>query len=176
MKRRAELGLTLLEVMAAVALLGILYAYLAKAASQGILISGDSRWRLEASLVADEEMVALERQLLEGAPLEPGSSEAEQDRFRITREIEPYSLVLPEPAPEKAPGKAAAGESLLGSGDPSDPGILRRVKIRVIWFDGIDEQSLERVTFAYDASAVLQMIDSGPIADDANALDRSGGN
>ena len=74
MKRRAELGLTLLEVMAAVALLGILYAYLAKAASQGILTAGDSRWRLEASMLADDELVKLERQMLEGAPLETGSS------------------------------------------------------------------------------------------------------
>jgi prepilin-type N-terminal cleavage/methylation domain-containing protein len=162
MKRRAELGLTLLEVMAAVALLGILYAYLAKAASQGIVNAGDSRWRLEASLLADEELVALERQMLEGVPLEPGSSEEERDAFTVRREIEVLSL----PVEEAVVGAdAPPAASLLGDGSPQNPGILRRVVIRVSWFDGVDEQQIERVTFAYDPEAALPLLDADLIAD-----------
>ncbi|MDJ0850243.1 MAG: prepilin-type N-terminal cleavage/methylation domain-containing protein [Myxococcota bacterium] len=164
MKRRAELGLTLLEVMAAVALLGILYAYLAKAASQGILTAGDSRWRLEASMLADDELVKLERQMLEGAPLETGSSEEERELFVITREIEPFTIPLPEPPPSEAP--PPTGLSLLGGqgSEPGSEGILRRITIRVAWSDGVDEHQIERVTFGYDASAALPLLGADLLA------------
>ena len=42
MSRKAERALTLLEVMAAVAILGIVYTYLARAATEGILTASDS--------------------------------------------------------------------------------------------------------------------------------------
>ncbi len=150
--------------MAAVALLGILYAYLAKAASQGILTAGESRWRLEASLIADEELAKLERQLREGAPLETGSVETELDLFVVTVETEPFTLELPElPATDPPPEPSAA--SLLGSsGDPQDTGILRKVTIRVSWFDGVEQKQIERITFAYDASAALALLGADLIA------------
>ena len=150
MKRRAERALTLLEVLAAVAILGIVYAYLAKAASQGILTSGESRWRLEASLMADQELADLEREMRGGLPLEPGERERKEGDFTVIRSIEVWNLppeLLPPPDPD------AAGTSLL-SGSETAPRALRRVRVRVRWYDGIHDQSIERVTFAYDASAV----------------------
>ena len=165
MKTRAELGLTLLEVLAAVALLGILYTYLAKAATEGILTAGNSRWRLEASLLADEEIAALERQLLEGAPLEADSAEAERGAFKVTREVEPFTLEIPAPATAEAP--APVGSGLLGDpSNPRDEGILRRITIRVAWFDGLDEHQIERVTFGYDPSAAVSLLGADLIADD----------
>jgi len=175
MKRRAEIGLTLLEVMAAVALLGILYAYLARAASQGILTSGDSRWRLEASLRADQAMADLEQEMRAQAPLEVGTTEVEEELFTVTREVETWSLPLePPPEAEQAPAPAL---SLLG-GDPRNPGLLRRVSIRVSWFDGLDEHSLERVTFALDLAAAESLLGGGAAPGEAelqNLLQRSGG-
>ena len=150
--------------MAAVALLGILYAYLAKAASQGILTAGESRWRLEASLLADEELASLERQLREGAPLEVGSLEAERDPFVVTVEIEPFTLTLPEVAPTDQPPDLSAASLLGSSDDPQDTGILRQVTIRVSWFDGVEEQQIERITFGYDASAALPLLGADLIA------------
>ncbi len=57
--RRAERGLTLLEVLAAVAVLGLLYTVLASAAVQGLRSEGESRRRLEASLLMDEQLVQI---------------------------------------------------------------------------------------------------------------------
>jgi prepilin-type N-terminal cleavage/methylation domain-containing protein len=155
-------GFTLLEVMAAVAILGILYATLARVASQGILSSGESRWRIEASLAADREMAALELEQKSLVPLEPGISERVEEPFTITREVEVFELppeLLAAPAQDGSPRVPAAepgGPSLFGSG-AQDPGILRRVTLRVSWFDGVDEQSLERVTFAYDTGALAAL-------------------
>ena len=67
-------GFTLIEVLAAVALLGILYAVLARVAIEGLRAEGDSERRLEASLLADERVNDLV-----GAPLPPFAS-----KYRIS--------------------------------------------------------------------------------------------
>lgn len=149
--RRAERALTLLEVMAAVALLGIVYAYLARAASQGILTSGESRWRLEASLLADQELADLEREMRAGAPLELGRQDPrEEGDFTVARRIEVWSLPA-ELMPPRDPD--STGPSLLGRGPNDALGTLRRVRVRVAWFDGVRDQHIERVTFVYDTLA-----------------------
>ena len=68
--RRAELALTLLEVMAAVALLVIVYTFLAKAATQGVRSEADSRRRMEASLLADATLAEIETRLALGETLQ----------------------------------------------------------------------------------------------------------
>jgi hypothetical protein len=120
---------------------------------------------LEASLLADEAVAALEQDLQSGAALPIGQEEFDADPFLITRSIELFNL--PEdlfPAPE-------AGPSLFHLGD-TNLAILRRVRITVAWFDGVHEQTLERITFAYDkvtAAAVLGTLPTGnaPPAPDA---------
>ena len=143
--------------MAAVALLGIVYTYLAKATSQGILTAGDSRWRMEASLVADQAFVDLERDLRATVPLELGLTTFELGDFTISRQVDPFTPppgLLPEVDPE------SAAVSLL-NGSPNSPGILRRVLIRVTWFDGVWTRSLERITYAYDPAAAAAILGVG---------------
>ena len=80
---RAERGLTLLEVLAAVALLGILYTALAATTSQGIWNEFESRQRLEASLLADEVLARIELDLRAGVPLERRVVEDRIDDFVV---------------------------------------------------------------------------------------------
>ena len=143
--------------MAAVAILGIVYSYLAKATSQGILTAGDSRWRMEASLAADEAFVELERELRTAFPLQLGQTTSQLGDFTISRQVDPFT---PPPGllPEVDPDSAAAS---LISGSANSPGILRRVAIRVSWFDGVQEQSLERITYAYDPAAAAAILGAG---------------
>lgn len=163
MPRRTERALTLLEVMAAVAILGIVYAYLARAASQGILTTGESRWRLEASLLADRELVDVEREMQATGSLEMGETELEEGEFRVLRSVEPFDL-----PPELLPAEDAdeAGTSLLAASG-NTPGILRRIRIRVSWFDGVNEQSLERISFGYDEAGAAALLGGLPPAPDA---------
>lgn len=160
MKKRAERALTLLEVMAAVAILGLVYAYLSKAASQGILTTGESRWRLEASLLADQELADIERETRAGTPLDAGEQDREVDDFTVVRRIEIWSLP-PELLPEPDTDTDAEGTSLL-AGSATAPGILRRIQVVVRWFDGVHDQSIERVTFDYDVSSSPALLQLAP--------------
>ena len=146
--RRAERALTLLEVMAAVALLGILYTFLAKAAAQGVRSEADSRRRMEASLLADATLAEIETRLATGEALQLERTETENEEFRVSVEVTPFEL----------PAELAGGLAETGPGTPSAPGagdagaasLLQRVEIRVVWDDGIFERSAERLTFAFD--------------------------
>jgi prepilin-type N-terminal cleavage/methylation domain-containing protein len=164
MPRRTERALTLLEVMAAVAILGIVYAYLARAASQGILTTGETRWRLEASLLADRVLVDLEREMQATGTLEAGETEFDEGDFHVVRRVEPFELP-PELVPQ-ADTDDDAGASLL-TADGNRPGILRRIRIEVSWFDGIHERTLERISFGYDEAGAAALL--GGLAPGADA-------
>ena len=65
----ASLGFTLIEVLGAVAVLAILYTVLASVAIQALRAEGESRRRMEASLLIGEHMAALEAAIaLGGVP------------------------------------------------------------------------------------------------------------
>jgi prepilin-type N-terminal cleavage/methylation domain-containing protein len=155
--RRAERALTLLEVMAAVALLGILYTFLAKAATQGVRSEAESRRRMEASLLADATLAEIETLLAAGETLkfEQTEEEYEDEEFWVSVEVTPFQLP-PELAGELAETVRGV-PSVFGAGDADAPSLLQRVAVRVVWDDGIFERSVERVTFALDGAAVLDL-------------------
>ena len=149
--RRAERALTLLEVMAAVALLGIVYTFLAKAATQGIRSEADSRRRMEASLLADATLAELETRLAAGETLQPELTEEENEEFRISVEVTPFELAAELAG--KLAGTAPEAPSGFGAAGANAPNLVQRVEVRVVWNDGIFERSAERVTFAFDTQA-----------------------
>ena len=149
--RRAERALTLLEVMAAVALLGILYTFLAKAATQGVRSEADSRRRMEASLLADAALAEIETRLAAGETLQLERSEHENEGFRVSIEVTPFALPA-ELAGELAQ-TAPDAPSVFGAGGANAPNLLQRVEVRVVWDDGVFERSAGRVTFAFDSQA-----------------------
>jgi prepilin-type N-terminal cleavage/methylation domain-containing protein len=156
--RRAERALTLLEVMAAVALLGIVYTFLAKAATQGVRSEADSRRRMEASLLADATLAEIETRLALGEALQLERTEDENEGFRVSVEVTPFELAaelagkLTGTAPEVPIAFSAAGAKA--------PSLVQRVEVRVVWHDGIFERSAQRVTFAFDTQAA-QTLASG---------------
>ena len=158
--RRAERALTLLEVMAAVALLGILYTFLAKAATQGVRSEADSRRRMEASLLADATLAEIETRLAAGETLELELTEDEDEDkgFRVSVEVTPFEL------PAQLAGElletGTGAPSVFGAGGADAPSLVQRVEVRVVWDDGIFERSAERVTFAFDTQAA-QTLASG---------------
>ena len=139
-------GFTLLEVMAAVAILGIVFSVLAETAIQGLRAEGRSVRRLEASLLADRRLIDLEIELDAGAPPPEGRQESEEDDFFVVVEVRPFQLPQP-PNPEAAiiPG----GDELISEGLQS----LREILITVSWLEGQSEMSVSRTTYGYDAAA-----------------------
>ena len=148
---------TLLEVLAAVAILGILYVVLADVAIQGLRSEGRSRRRMEASLLADLALSEIEIEIETGALPELGHlAEREQDIFRVNREDRPYRIPLLD--------ESAEVES--GTGSPPEGGILaslREIELTVTWLEGMDELKVVRTTYIFDTvAASSQLLEAAP--------------
>lgn len=151
MSDRRSPGFTLLEVLAAVAVLGFTVTVLARGAIQGMHYEGDASRRLAASLLADHALFEIESALALGTLPELGRKEREEGEFRLGLEvapIDPAALGVPglltgEPASEGKP-PAQVADAL--------PKLLL-VSVQVVWTEGLREQSVTRTTFAYDATA-----------------------
>jgi len=171
--RRAERGLTLLEVLGAVALLGILYTVLAGSTIDGLRSEGESRRRLAASLLADERMAEIELSLGSGAAPPLGSTSEEEDGFTVVTEVRAF-----EPPPPRKDDESPSGEprslaarraaadreeapSLFAKpASPTTPPALRSIDVVVRWEEGSDEREVRRTTYALDAEAIGTAFDS----------------
>ncbi len=80
---RARAAFTLLEVLAAIALLGVVFTALSRSAAVGVLSEGHSRRLLEASLLADTQLAELQLAALSGEVPEIGVKESDVDDFVI---------------------------------------------------------------------------------------------
>lgn len=144
-------GFTLLEVLAAVAILGGLYVVLAGVAMQGLRAEGESRRRLEASLLADHHMSELEIQLEAGTVPELGTTESEEDDFQIAVEVKPFEAPIPlgeDAAEGDEEGDAAAASALEA---------LRTIEVKISWLEGDQERSVLRTTYGFDRQAVTEI-------------------
>jgi prepilin-type N-terminal cleavage/methylation domain-containing protein len=151
-------GFTLLEVLAAVAVLGFTVTMLARGAIQGMRYEGDASRRLAASLIADRALFEVESALAQGTLPEVGHKESEEggDEFRLSLDVAPLD-------------PAALGIAALFTGPPSEAGAappaalaaapqLLLVTVQVAWTEGLTEQAVTRTSFAYDASAAAQAL------------------
>jgi prepilin-type N-terminal cleavage/methylation domain-containing protein len=169
-------GFTLLEVLAAVAILGIAYITLGSSGIQGLQHEGEAKRRLQASLLADSAIAEIEMQIEAGIAPPLGQDELEVDGFMIETEVAPFSIDIPEETDESgkrignarsrlggsdaAPQPLIEGPSLLGGGGPGAPSPLRRIDVRVGWSEGFAERSVTRTTFGLDREAAGPTIDA----------------
>lgn len=160
-KARAQ-GLTLLEVLAAVVVVGITYGVFFQAGGEMLRREGENKRRIQATLLADRALAEIETELDRGLVPREGQVETTEGNFDLEIETAPtpIQLAAPERGTPRA-GSDADPNSLLGS--PARPGssALRRIDIRVRWIEGVGEREIQRTTFAFDpagAQAVLQAL------------------
>lgn len=161
LERGPERGFTLLEVLAAVAVLGVLYTVLAGAAMDGLRHEGDAERRLRASLLADNVLAELEQAFATGAAPPVGQSEDERDEFTIEVDVRPFDLAgilaalpgAPEPDPDQLPAVL-----LLPPGRGNPP--LVEVEVVVHWTEGAHEQSIQRLTHGFDLSVAAPALET----------------
>jgi prepilin-type N-terminal cleavage/methylation domain-containing protein len=181
-ERQRSAGFTLLEVLAAVAVLGLVYSVLATAAIQGLRAEGDAGRRLRASLLADQRITDIEAQVALGQTPEIGETEVEEDEFVVRTVVEPLDLDVGDTKASKrakerldravgARPKAAKGETGKGETGKGEAGtllhpagaskqpLLRRIDLRVAWADGEAEQSVRRTSFGLDMVAAAPLIE-----------------
>ena len=156
--RPSDGAFTLLEVMAAVAVVAIVFTTLARVASQGLQSEGTSHRRLEASLLADSVLADIEDELAAGTAPEIGSSEEEEGYFTVFVDVTPFDLLSLIPASDVSDDQAEAAEpsfSLGGSGAGGESETpLRQIEINVVWTEGLSEQSVSRTTYGIDRVAI----------------------
>jgi prepilin-type N-terminal cleavage/methylation domain-containing protein len=171
-------GFTLLEVLAAVAVLGLVYVVVARGAIQGMQTQGDASRRLRASLLADRTLNELELALAAGATPEIGETQSSQEDFEVVVEVAPFdvaslleALTVEEDRPETSTASLRLLEPSVRGGAPT----VLSIVVRVAWIEGVSEREITRTSFAFDAEAAAPLLEtiSGP--EDQGPEDTGGG-
>jgi prepilin-type N-terminal cleavage/methylation domain-containing protein len=160
-------GFTLLEVLAAVALLVIVYTLLASSAMQGNANEGENVRRLAASLLADRTLAGIEIQLAQQPP-DLGVQEMTEGIFEIAVEtraldLSDFAAAAQEATPRgTSPGggeRSTEGAFQLLAA-PRDQGAspLVEIQVAVRWMEGHIERMVTRTTFAADARVVGPLV------------------
>ena len=155
---KVDRAFTLLEVMAAVALLGILYTVLARVAIEGLRAEGESKRRLEASLLADARMEATFNTLEGSVAMPPvGHSEVTEGDFTIALDVTMF-----QPPTEWGLADAEAPPPLLFGSAPGAPGALglRTVELTVSWLEGAEARHVSRTMFLVDFQRVAAVAET----------------
>jgi prepilin-type N-terminal cleavage/methylation domain-containing protein len=169
--RRAR-GFTLLEVLAAVAVLAIVYTSLARAAMQGLANQGDASRRLRASILADEALAQVEALLAAGSAPPVGESElpSEDPDFVVSVEVRAFEDLATALAAAAAPeaGRLARRPALDAESRPTPPELLvaapgsapplLEIDVRVRWLEGASEQEVTRTSFGADPTIVASAL------------------
>jgi len=159
--RRAALrgGFTLFEVLGAVTILAVVYAWLATSAMQGMRSEGLSKRRLEASLRIDEELMALETDLATGIVPPVGHTEKDLDGgiFRLVLDVTPFdpSPYLGDAAEDFLPDGATS--TLLMPPERPEDAFLRVVDMRLRWDEAGDEFEVRRTTLVQDQAQIAEL-------------------
>ncbi len=167
----ATRGFTLFEVMAAVLVLGVLYSVLATSAIHGLRSEGESKRRLEGSLLADEHLMELEGGLAAGVFPEIGSVESEAGGFRIAVDVAPFDVTpfLESGGDEEDEGPAE--DSLLTMSDRPEESLVRLVTVAVRWDEAEGEHEVLRTTLVYDQATVAGLFGEEGASDGGGDVD-----
>ena len=152
-----------MEVLGAIAILGISYTMLATSSIDGLRLIGESTRRSDASLLADRLLADIELMAEIGQPIYVGFDEQEEDPFTVVVEI----LDLAEEFAGSS--RYAESEDLLEflAAEANGPfsefrdsnwllGYLREVHIRVQWQEGAKEITVSRTAYIYDQQAWME--------------------
>jgi prepilin-type N-terminal cleavage/methylation domain-containing protein len=162
-ERRHSPGFTLLEVLAAVAVLGLVYVVVARGAIEGLQTQGDAGRRLRASLLADRTLSELELAVAAGAAPEIGETEASEEEFAVVVEVAPFDLAGLLAALPVAEGQPVPSTDALQIFQPSHRGgapALLSIVVRVAWIEGVSAREVTRTSFAFNAAPVAQALDA----------------
>lgn len=150
--RRAERGFTLIEVLAAVLIFGLVFTMLARVALVGLRSEGLDRRKAEAALIADRELALLET-LIAIEPLEVGVTEKESDPYSVTIEVQPEDVMAMLPAvlrDEIRRDDDSELETMLV--DERGESRVQRLRVVVEWDEAGEPARVERTTFALDTT------------------------
>jgi prepilin-type N-terminal cleavage/methylation domain-containing protein len=174
----AHAGFTLLEVLAAVAVLALWYVALAGNGISSLRAEGESRRLLEAGMLADRHLADALASTVGGSVPDASEDVIEEGPYRIVTRF--GGLRVPgDSDADDAFDPAPTG--LEGTGDeapPDLPGLLegemagmakhiRSLRVVVAWTDGEQEKKVERTTFVFDLEKAREIYDNEDAPGDA---------
>ena len=178
--RASQSGFTLLEVMAAVGIMALVFTVLASHAMQGLASHGQSRRTLAAADIADEIMADLEIGMNEQVLPPEGVEESERDEYRVVVAVQPFSEI--EVPPGTPPPRGPDGrlqqydelDLLIVHESRGFATALRTIEVSVSWEESGEERSIVRTTYGLDMTALQALVaasgvgagDSGETEDD----------
>ncbi len=142
---RREHGFTLVEVLAALLIVSLVFGLLLESVTTNLASIGRARLEARAMQLAEQRARELEQQIATGAPVEDGETEGvyeePDDDLKWLVSVTPQTLDLPADYPlERSPSPlfAPAGTPPPVRSGPADPvAPLRLVEVRVF---GIDDE------------------------------------
>jgi hypothetical protein len=152
--RAGREAFTLLEVLAAVAILGIWFSVLASVAIQGQRSEGENVRRIRASLLADKVLSDLELGFDRGDFPDETGDEFERGDFHVSVESLPLTALE----------LAEVDEAFLGilEGELAALAVdLHMIVIRVSWIEGTGEEEVTRVTYGWDSAPLFEQLGAG---------------
>lgn len=173
--RRNGQGFTLLEVLGAVAVLGIWYFVLAAWATDGLIREGQSLRKMRAGLIADRTLAELEAISLDGAVPELMDEVVEPDDengdlFLIRKQVVPFTLDYGTgQTTEEMENNLDANPfdtalplpSFLGQNIPGFARHLYQINVVVAWTEGfMNEQAIYRTTYVFDMNSAAEAYES----------------
>ena len=168
-------GFTLLEVLAAVLVLGLLYTVLATAALRGLRSEGIDRRRAEAALLADARLGELEAAFAMGQKLDFGSSEEEVPPYTVRVEVVPEEVLSLLPAEVQRRAALEARETGLESllVDERGQSRLQRIDLAVEWDEAGEVYQVRRTTHGFDPASVAHLLQAQQAGEGADTTDVS---
>src|SRR5262249_47673714 len=153
-------------------LLGILYTVLARSGIEGVRSEGESRRRLEASLVADDRLAEIELAFSEDSAPPVGRTEETIDGFHVVTEVRGFERPPPKADPRARGGRPDSlaarrarnrrrtdAPSLFAPQGQRVDSPLRTVEIAVQWNDGIFPREVRRTTYGLDQTLVEAVLE-----------------
>jgi prepilin-type N-terminal cleavage/methylation domain-containing protein len=172
---KADAGFTLLEVLAAVMILGLWYMVIAAMAMDGLRAEGRSIRLLAAAQLADRTLAEVEASAMANAvpeAAEPMVLEGEGD-FTVVLHVMDFGSAIDldidadSDTYELAQGDAAEPDvarlgGLIAERLPDLPSLIRKVVVRVRWDEGRARREIRRTTHLFDqATAIALYQESG---------------
>ncbi|HKA14111.1 MAG TPA: type II secretion system protein [Myxococcota bacterium] len=166
-------GFTLIEVMAGVLVLGLLYTVLASSAMRGLRSEGTDRRRAGAEMIADRELTELELELAAGSEdVRDGTTQRDEEPYKVIVDVEPADVLAMLPRDLR--------EDIARTTDPKAPSVfhdergrsrMRQVSVTVEWDEAGEADGVTRTTFALDTSGLEALI---PAEEGAGSAGRAG--
>lgn len=149
--------------MAAVAVFGLVYVAVARAAIGGLGIEGDAERRFRASLLADRLLGEAEVAARAGEGLPRGPQDGEEGEFFFSVEaapLDPAAIGLAEAlaTEERESGREEAPLELLEPSGRAGAAPLSTLTVRVEWTEPSGRQQVTRTTFLFDGAAAGDLL------------------